>query len=156
MKIDKIIFHGIEQMDERRAATILLTDGARLNAWYYPGSYALSHVNSLPRDPNYGTSKGFYLYRKRNLQCAHGRKLAADFKEYAQKHERAAIKAIEEEKVRKEQERLAAVAEQQEERANAAAQVVASACRFIACGGISNARTVVNALIDAGFIDRNG
>lgn len=153
MKIKDIIYHGAEKGD-RRAAIILLADGARLNAWYYPGSYALAHVNSLPRDPD-DTSNRFsqYHYRKRNLQSAYGRKLAADFKEHAKKHERAAIQAKADEEARKEQERLAAVAEQQRKRASAAADVIMLYDGDISAG---NAMGIVSALIDAGYIDRNG
>lgn len=154
MNIEKVTFHGLES-GPLRAALILLDDGTRINAWYNPRNLHLERANSLPRDPN---DKAYSQmgYRKRNLQSKAGKRLALLFKAYADQHERAAIKAIEDKKARGEEERAAAVAKQQEDRANAAAQVVSTACRFIACGGMSNARSVVDALIAAGFIDRDG
>lgn len=152
MKIDKITFTG-QTMGQWRSAVIIVDGGKRLNAWYDPQTMTLTRANSLPRAETLKSRFNMSHYRQRNLESAHGRKLMADFRAYAKEHEAAAIKAIEDEKERKEQERLAAIVKQQEDRLQAIADAIRQHDPDISIG---NALGIVNRLMDAGYIDRNG
>jgi hypothetical protein len=125
--IATITYHGREH-GARRACLIMLTDGTRLNAWYYPHSFKLDHVNSLPRDPNdRGSSQA--KYRQRDLDSKWGKALQAEFTTHARAHEREAIKAIDDANAAKEQERLAQVQAENEAKIAEIAEVIHTAIR---------------------------
>jgi hypothetical protein len=120
--ISTITYHGREH-GARRACLIMLTDGTRLNAWYYPHSFKLDHVNSLPRDPNDRNYKQTQT-RQRDLESKWGKALQAEFTPHARQHERAAIKAIDDAKAAAEQQRLAQVQAENEAKIAEIADVI--------------------------------
>lgn len=151
MRIDKITFTFGHTMGDAWHALIALSDGAEINAWYDPKTFALRRANSLPRDP-----KAKYThanYRQRDLTSVAGRKLADDFQVYARKYQPGALAAHEAAKLEAERRHAAKVAEEQAKyRAEIVGVIMKAAGRLL---NKHEAGAIVDALMEQHYIGRD-